>query len=236
MIPSLGEDLILGTDYANFTPLLEKACQEDITSTRWEEAPYGTAKVEEIPLRKKLSRKQKREQRQEYHATPTPDSHKPSPRAATVLTTVGSFRQAQREDPTLKNAWQQALRPDGRSLRTSVYHPQTDGLVERYNKTIKTLLRKVISKVGKDWERKLPLVLYAIRTHVQASTGHSPFELLFERQPLTLLEMLAEQLEESEEEVKDILTYTKELKEGLHTVWEEAHTALRDAQNKQKRL
>ncbi|KAJ1115665.1 hypothetical protein NDU88_003887 [Pleurodeles waltl] len=33
-----------------------------------------------------------------------------------VLTIAGSFRQAQQEDPTLKNAWQQALYPDGRSL------------------------------------------------------------------------------------------------------------------------
>ncbi|KAJ1164557.1 hypothetical protein NDU88_004993 [Pleurodeles waltl] len=102
-------------------------------------------------------------------------------------------------------------------IRTSVYHPQTDGLVERYNKTIKTVLRKVISEAGKDWEKKLPLVLYAIRTHVQASTGHSSFELLFGQQPRTVLEMLAEQWEESEEEVKDILTYTKELRDSLHT-------------------
>ncbi|KAJ1080980.1 hypothetical protein NDU88_001167, partial [Pleurodeles waltl] len=55
------------------------------------------------------------------------------------------------------------------------------------------------------------------------------------QQPRTLLEMLAEHWEESEGEVKDILTYTKELREDLHTLWEEAHTALRDAQSKQKK-
>ncbi|KAJ1114528.1 hypothetical protein NDU88_002763 [Pleurodeles waltl] len=97
MIPGLGEDLILGTDYENFTPLLEKACQENIAHTRWEEAPYGTAEAEDRPLRKKLSRRQKREQQQEYHATLPPDSPKPFPQAATVLTTVGSFRQSQRD-------------------------------------------------------------------------------------------------------------------------------------------
>ncbi|XP_069100681.1 uncharacterized protein [Pleurodeles waltl] len=121
-----------------------------------------------------------------------------------------------------------------KQIRTSVYHPQTDGLVERYNKTIKSLLRKSISEAGKDWEKKLPLVLYAIRTHVQASLGHSPFEMLFGRQPRTLLDMLAEQWEDTEEEVKDLLTYTWELRENLHTVWEEAHATLQEAQNKQK--
>ncbi|KAJ1207512.1 hypothetical protein NDU88_002903 [Pleurodeles waltl] len=68
----------------------------------------------------------------------------------------------------------------------------------------------------------------------QASLGHSPFELLFSRQPRTLLEMLAEQWEETEEEVKNLLTYTSELRENLHMVWEEAHTTLRDAQSEQK--
>ncbi|KAJ1157660.1 hypothetical protein NDU88_010364 [Pleurodeles waltl] len=96
--------------------------------------------------------------------------------------------------------------------------------------------KNACKNAGKDWEKKLPLVLYAIRTHVQASLGHSPFELLFARQPRTLLDMLAEQWEDTEEEVKDLLTYTRELRENLHTVWEEAHTALREAQNKQKRL
>ncbi|KAJ1218094.1 hypothetical protein NDU88_005680 [Pleurodeles waltl] len=122
MIPGLGDDLILGTDYANFTPLLAKACQENVTYTWWGEAPYGRAEVEERPLRLKLSIKQKREQRREYHATTAPGLLEPAPQAATVLTTIGSFRQAQREDPTLKNAWQQALNPDERSARPRRRH------------------------------------------------------------------------------------------------------------------
>ncbi|KAJ1139935.1 hypothetical protein NDU88_006297 [Pleurodeles waltl] len=58
--------------------------------------------------------------------------------------------------------------------------------------------------------------------------------MLFGRQPRTLLDMLAEQWEETEEEVKDLLTYTRELRDNLNTLWEEAHTALRVAQQKQK--
>ncbi|KAJ1118078.1 hypothetical protein NDU88_006273 [Pleurodeles waltl] len=75
-----------------------------------------------------------------------------------------------------------------------------------------------------------------IRTHIQASLGHSPFEMLFGRQPRTQLDMLAEQWEDTEEEIKDLLTYTQDLRENLHTVWEEAHTALREAQTKQKQV
>ncbi|KAJ1163019.1 hypothetical protein NDU88_003482 [Pleurodeles waltl] len=60
---------------------------------------------------------------------------------------------------------------------------------------------------------------------MQSSLGHSPYEMLFGRQPRMLLYMLAEQWEDTEEEVKDLLTYTRDLRENLNSVWEEAHTA-----------
>ncbi|KAJ1147079.1 hypothetical protein NDU88_013326 [Pleurodeles waltl] len=53
-------------------------------------------------------------------------------------------------------------------------------------------------------------------------------------QPGTLLEMLAEQWEESKDEEKDLLTYIKDRRDNLHSLWEEAHSTLREAQAKQK--
>ncbi|KAJ1153360.1 hypothetical protein NDU88_006121 [Pleurodeles waltl] len=44
-----------------------------------------------------------------------------------------------------------------------------------------------------------------------------------------------EQWEETDEEAKDLLTYTKELRENLQSVWDKAHTNLREAQDKQKK-
>ena len=65
-----------------------------------------------------------------------------------------------------------------RAIRTSPYHPQTDGLVERFNQTLKSMLRECAREEGKDWDKMIPFLLLAYREVPQESTGFSPFELL----------------------------------------------------------
>lgn len=45
------------------------------------------------------------------------------------------------------------------AIRNSPYHPETDGLVERFNQTLKRMLRKFVSDTGKDWDKWLPFLL-----------------------------------------------------------------------------
>ena len=66
--------------------------------------------------------------------------------------------------------------------RTTAYHPQGDGMVERFNRSLLQLLRCYVDTED-DWERYLPLVLYAYRTAQHSSTGVSPFQLMFGRPP-----------------------------------------------------
>ncbi len=63
-------------------------------------------------------------------------------------------------------------------VNTTAYHPQTDGLVERFNRTLTDMLAKKVERSGKDWDTQLPYVLLAYRASVQESTGESPFFLL----------------------------------------------------------
>ncbi len=79
-----------------------------------------------------------------------------------------------------------------KQLRTTVYHPQTDGLVERFNQTLKQMLQRVAADDRRDWDQMLPYVLFGIREVPQASTGFTPFELLFGRQPRGLLDVAKE--------------------------------------------
>ena len=66
--------------------------------------------------------------------------------------------------------------------RTTAYHPQGDGMVERFNRSLLQLLRSYVEHQS-DWERFLPLVLFAYRTATHSSTGCSPFNLMFGRSP-----------------------------------------------------
>ena len=68
-------------------------------------------------------------------------------------------------------------------VNTSSYHPQTDGLVERFNSTLCQSLSMYVSKNQKDWDDFIPLVLFAHRTSVLEVIGDSPFYVLYGREP-----------------------------------------------------
>lgn len=79
-----------------------------------------------------------------------------------------------------------------KTIRTSVYHPQTDGLVERFNRTLKTMIRKFVHDDAKSRDKWFEFLLFAVREVPQASMGFSPFELLNGRQPRGVLDVLKE--------------------------------------------
>jgi len=73
---------------------------------------------------------------------------------------------------------------------TTPYHPQSDGLVERANRTIQNMLTTTTNSKTGDWENCLPKVCLAYNTSKHASTGYTPFYLMFGRQPHMPLDVI----------------------------------------------
>lgn len=66
--------------------------------------------------------------------------------------------------------------------RTSPYRPQSDGMVERFNRTLKDMISKYIKSDGSDWDERLAAVCFAYNTSKHSVTGYSPFFLAHGRE------------------------------------------------------
>ena len=69
------------------------------------------------------------------------------------------------------------------SAFTTAYHPQSNGQVERFNRTITAMLRCYVEDHPADWAKYVPSLCYAYNTSVHRSTGTTPFDLVLSRAP-----------------------------------------------------
>ena len=71
---------------------------------------------------------------------------------------------------------------DLQKTRTTSYHPQGNGGVERFNRTLKLKLLAHSDQQRDDWDETLPLCLFAYRTSVHATTGFTPDAAVYGRE------------------------------------------------------
>ena len=118
-------------------------------------------------------------------------------------------------------------------VNTTAYHPQTDGLVERFNRTLTDMLAKTVEANGTDWDQRLPYVLFAYRASLQQSTQESPFFLLYGRDP-----RLPTRQALSPDPLRQVVAlddYKAQMLTGLSEAWELAQKEVVKAQQRQKR-
>ena len=124
-----------------------------------------------------------------------------------------------------------------RQLMTTPYHPQCNGLVERFNGTLKNMLKRLAADQPRQWDRFINAALFAYREAPQESLGFSPFELLFGRAlrgPMTLLRELWTK-EQLDEDVKTTYQYVCDLRDKLERTVKLAQENLKQASSRYKR-
>ncbi|KAI3382150.1 hypothetical protein SNEBB_003688, partial [Seison nebaliae] len=118
---------------------------------------------------------------------------------------------------------------------TTPWHPAHNGMNERFNGTLKQMLKKMCAEKPEDWNRYIPAVLFAYREIPQASTGFSPFELLYGRTIRGPMEIVKELwTEEREGEVRNTYQYVIELGDRLKETCALARENLKDSAVKYK--
>lgn len=95
-----------------------------------------------------------------------------------------------------------------KDLYTTAYRPQTNGLVEKYNKTLAGMLAIFTGTDQRDWDEYVKPTTFGYNTSVQATTGYPPYLVLFGRLPTlpTEANLLAMQVEN-----KDIIEIREKL-------------------------
>ena len=119
-------------------------------------------------------------------------------------------------------------------IRTTPYHTQTDGLVERFNQTLKAILRKTTQSWERSWDKLLPYVIFSYREVPQASTGFSPFELLYGRKVRGPLDVFRETWEQPTKGGENVITYMLAMRDRLGSMTDMVQENLSHAQEVQK--
>jgi hypothetical protein len=84
--------------------------------------------------------------------------------------------------------WEQLQKSLGTTvIRSSAYHPQTDGQTERVNQILEDMLRACVLHYGKNWDKCLSLAEFSYNNSYQSSLKMAPFEALYGRRCRTPL-------------------------------------------------
>ncbi|UYV68182.1 K02A2.6-like, partial [Cordylochernes scorpioides] len=94
--------------------------------------------------------------------------------------------------------------------RTTPLHPQSDGMVERFNRTLTQHLTMFVDKNQKDWDQHLPMLLMAYRSAEHESTGYSPARMLFGHELRMPCDVLLGRPEETFENTNEYISHLEE--------------------------
>ena len=121
-----------------------------------------------------------------------------------------------------------------KQYRSSAYHPESQGALERFHQTLKNMIRSYCFDTNRDWYECVHLLLFAVRESVQESLGFSPFELVFGHSVRGPLKLFKEKLLSHDDVSLNLLQYVSDFRTKLSNACEMAKANVKSAQNLMK--
>ena len=109
---------------------------------------------------------------------------------------------------------------------STAYHPQTNGLVERFNKTVQSIILTTCSEQQDDWDENIEEILFSYRTMVHSTMKKTPFEIMFGRIPMPEMNGITDDASHFENTVS-------KLKEQRHAIEKDVKENIAKSQDKQ---
>jgi hypothetical protein len=117
--------------------------------------------------------------------------------------------------------------------RTTPFHPKSDGMVERFNQTLATMLTAYVSEHQNDWDSHLPYILMTYRSAEHDSTGYTPNMSMYGREATTPLDIMFSLPEHAKHVSRT--EWVCDLRQKLEDAHEHARTSTKSAMLRQKK-
>ena len=118
-------------------------------------------------------------------------------------------------------------------ILSTPYHPESQGVLERFHSTLKSALTKYTFYNPSRWDEDVPFVLFAIRSAPSESLGFSPYEMVYGHNVRGPLDILKDQWDGQSAKV-NVLDHIVKFKERLKNILDWAQENLKVSQNKMK--
>ena len=120
--------------------------------------------------------------------------------------------------------------------RTAPYHPESDGMIERFNRTCLMMLSMFVNDRRDNWHELLPFIMHAYWTSVHESTGYSPFRLMMGEECSLPQDVSTAELRTQRENDVAPHPFATWVRDALEVAYDHVRSSLKKIASRRKRL